>query len=290
MDRFNSPLRELLVYMRHLRRRGRETDNRILTRLAQPQRVENLVGFLVQRTGVSHEVDTIVVGDLHLGSKHSMAEALHEALKAFSFNRLVLNGDIFDRPELGAESLRAGHHALLEYLRELSQTREVVWIRGNHDHELAQFLHDTKVHHEFEWEYRGTRYLALHGDQFDYFSKNHPALYWIGTELYIFIQRLGPWTKNLCSLLKRKTKWYTNAMASSIKGALAHGRARGAQVVLCGHTHQVEQISGGGVSYYNPGGWTEHTGHLITIGELGVQIHAFNPDGRHLGVRSPIAV
>jgi len=286
------PVRDLLWYMRTLRAEGRATDNRIMRRLAQPERIERYVEFIVEHTTTT-EVDTIIVSDLHLGSKHSLAHALKAALGHFSFNRLILNGDIFDHLRVTVDELNDAQRELLSYITELAATHEVVWIEGNHDEGLADFLQDivpTTVHRQYQWEYQGKRYLALHGDQFDYFNQEHPVLYWLGVKIYGFVQWLGPWTRSFAKWLKRTTKWYTNAMLATIDGARAHGRTYGAHAVFCGHTHHAYQATGSAVSYYNSGGWTEGPCHLVAIGESGVRIHAFSEQGQHLGALSPIAV
>lgn len=305
--RFIAPIhpyvRDLLIYMRILRIEG--ADNRILRRLAQPQPVEDFVGLLAERSaplGIE-EVDTIVVSDIHLGSRHSLAEALNQALKRFSFKRLILNGDIFDHTDFTPEEIAwalaphaplAGrfdpaHAALLRELHLLSRTREVVWIRGNHDHTLGTLIPDivSTMHEEYRWEYGGKRFLALHGDQFDRLAHERPQLYAFGTRFFAFLQWLGPWTRSACSLLKRKTKLYTKALEYVTEGALAHAKHREADYVLCGHTHYVRYESRADVHYYNSGSWTENLGHLITIGTKGIHVHAFSASGEHLGALSP---
>lgn len=279
-------LRDLLVYMRLLREEGR--DNRILRRLAQPQGVQDFVGFLAQATA-RKEVDTVVVSDLHLGSKHSLAGALRRALQQFEFKRLVLNGDIFDHLNLKKEELVDAQAALLNELQELSSVKEVVWIRGNHDTELHPSFEGTHLREEYRWEYEGKTYLAIHGDQFDQLARERPILYAIGAYFYIYVQRLGPWTRSFCAWLKRTVKLYSRALDLVAEGAVAYARTNNVDYVFCGHTHQARAESRGRIHYYNSGGWTESPAHLVTIGKDGVRVHAFNIKGEHLGTLSPLS-
>lgn len=295
--------RDLFAYMRLLREEGRRLDNRILTRLAQPQGVEDFVGFIAERSyypGIE-AIDTIVVSDIHLGSKHSLAPALHTALSRFTFKRLVLNGDIFDHLNFDPAHLTGeiegvfpeSHRAFIRTLRDLSATHEVVWIRGNHDDALAMHMAEASLgvaHHEYSWEFDGKRYLALHGDQFDRFSHESPVLYAIGTKFYLFLQRMGPWTRGFCQRLKRTTKLYTKALDFVTHGALDYARNKRADVVVCGHTHQVRHATREGVRYVNSGSWTEATGHFITIGERGVRLHTFSDQGAHLAALVPAGI
>lgn len=278
-------LRDLLIYMRVLRRRGH--DNYLLGKLAPGERAEGVVKFLLEkgyRVGLKEHVDTIIVSDIHFGSKHSLADGLREALSQFTFKRLILNGDIFDRFDVELKDLQPSHIEFLQELDNLSTTHEVVWIEGNHDQGLADILTHVPVHTEYEWEYGGKRYLALHGDKFDRFYHEHPLLYTIGTEFYTFLQSLGPSTRRVCAFLKRKTKWYTSAITMSTQGALAYAKERNMDYVMCGHTHHVYQEADANTSYYNSGGWTESPCHFITVSEVGVRVHAFTAKGERLGV------
>ena len=281
---------ELLSYTRFLHEEGQ--DNVLLRHIGPPHQVEDLLGLLTEADG-KERVDTIIVSDLHLGSKLSLAPAFSKALKRFSFNRLILNGDILDHLEHHPSLLKPAHRSTLEHLYMLSKTREVVWIEGNHDDGLSEFLRHARVEvrREYEWSYRGKRYLALHGDQFDTFYREHPLLYAIGAGFYMMVQVLGgPMSRRFCWFMKRKTKLYTHAITSSVRGALKHARERDADYVFCGHTHHVHEEAEDGVRYYNAGGWTESPCHLIAIGESGIRIHAFSEAGDYLGALSPLCL
>ena len=262
---------EMVAYVKFLHSEGQ--DNMLLRHIGPPQKVENFMELLVAEDG-KERVDTIIVSDLHLGSRLSLAHALEKALVRFSFKRIILNGDILDQLNT---SLSPAHHVLLTRLRALSRTHEVVWIEGNHDEGLDRLLGSigVAVRKEYEWGYRGKRYLALHGDQFDSF---YMMVQWVG----------GPMSRPFCSWLKRTTKLYTNAITSSVRGALKHAREREVDYVFCGHTHHVHYEKTDGVDYYNPGGWTESPCHLIAVSEGGIRIHAFDKTGEHLGLLSPL--
>lgn len=248
---------------------------------------------------MQERVDTLVVSDVHLGSKLSESDALMAALERFTFDRLILNGDIFDHlnfeprvSQRAANRVRFARHGrfeqkhlhVLEYLHALSARCEVIWIEGNHDEGLADILRNfggIRVYQEYEWSYKGERYLALHGDQFDHFYQEHPILSDIGAGIYDFIQNLGPHTQRLCWFLKRNTKRYIHALTLVGDGAIAYARERGIGHVLCGHTHQAEQRQKDGVHYHNSGSWTQIPSTLLSVGENGVKVHSFG-DGPHL--------
>src|SRR5438876_10974885 len=85
--------------------------------------------------------DTVILSDLHLGSEVSRAKAALQMLKAVSFNRLILLGDIFC--DLNFRRLKKEHWQFLGYIRQLSNTKRgitVVWVGRNHDHGLSEVM------------------------------------------------------------------------------------------------------------------------------------------------------
>jgi UDP-2,3-diacylglucosamine pyrophosphatase LpxH len=238
-------------------------------------------------------VDTLVVSDTHLGSELSLCDRLIEALAQFSFHRLILNGDIFDHLDFGpsisarlgqrhtvyySHRLTESHFALLRHIKALADSGvEVVWIEGNHDEGISRLfsaLMDLTVHQEFSFEYGGVRYLATHGDQFDEFYRRHRFISDLAWALYVFLQGF-PWARGFCRFLKLQTKRLIRALDAVREGALLHAKAKGAHVILCGHTHFAEISHSGDTTYANSGSWTETPSHLLTIGEKGLEIHAF---------------
>jgi len=262
---------------------------------------------VVNKNGAKERVDTLIVSDVHLGSRLCQADALRHALARFEFKRLILNGDIFDHlnfeprrsARLGGERsrfwksrrLEASHLNVLRDIGRIAKEREVIWIEGNHDEGLSTVMHmltDLRIHKEYEWEYGGRRYIALHGDQFDRFYRENRVLSNIASGIYDLLQSFGPYTKKLCWFLKRSTKHYIRAISYVADGAIAYAQEREAQFIFCGHTHRAEQYLRHGVRYFNSGSWTEEICHLIAIGEQGVNIHIFNSKGEWVGALSPL--
>ena len=85
--------------------------------------------------------DTVILSDLHLGSEVSRAQAALQMLKAVSFSRLILLGDIFC--DLNFRRLKKEHWQFLGYIRKLSNPKRgitVVWVEGNHDLGLSDVM------------------------------------------------------------------------------------------------------------------------------------------------------
>lgn len=251
-------------------------------------------------------VDTIIISDVHFGSELSLSTTLRLALERFSFKRLILNGDIFEhlnfeprismRPinQIGYERKNRLNKNQFELIKEIlalgKKSCEVVWIEGNHDDGLNAIfssLMGVTVLQEYMWDYGGKHHLALHGDQFDHFLQTNPFISYVATLVYEFIQSFGEPTKRFCWFLKRTTKKYNRAISSVGDNAIRYARSKGADYVFCGHTHYAEQRLEDDVRYYNSGSWTEAPCHLITIGEKGVQIHAFSEHGEWEHTLSP---
>src|SRR5262245_37769038 len=73
---------------------------------------------------------TIIVSDIHLGSKNSQAGWLCQLLET-DFDRLIVNGDLINN--LNLKKLKDPHWAVLDKLRQVGSQRELILLRGNHD-------------------------------------------------------------------------------------------------------------------------------------------------------------
>jgi UDP-2,3-diacylglucosamine pyrophosphatase LpxH len=226
--------------------------------------------------------NTVIISDVHLGSKMSRAEAVLHMLKTTSFDRLILLGDIFS--DLNFRRLKKEHWQFLSYIRKLSNPKrgvEVVWVEGNHDHGLAELMSHLvgiEVYQEYSWEYRGIKHLAIHGHQFDLFVVNNRFLSGLFTAFHLTLQKFAFGQQRLVRFIDRfDTKWLR--LSSKVRdGALAHARTRSAQRVFCGHTHEALQVKQDEIEYFNSGSWTQPIATYITIEENGVAIREYKDD------------
>ena len=69
-------------------------------------------------------------------------------------------------------------------------------------------------------------------------------------------------------------------------GAIAHARARDAERVFCGHTHQATCVERDGVAYYNSGSWTDFPPTYLTIDSGGVRIHEYRNEDKEREARA----
>ncbi len=80
---------------------------------------------------------TLILSDIHLGSRHCNQYLVNEALDREVFDRLILNGDTIHNVNL--RKLTKPHWQILDRLRKIGRDKELILIRGNHDHEFDHF-------------------------------------------------------------------------------------------------------------------------------------------------------
>ncbi|NOT54700.1 MAG: UDP-2,3-diacylglucosamine diphosphatase [Deltaproteobacteria bacterium] len=226
------------------------------------------------------EVDTLIVSDVHLGTDLCRPDALLTVLKSHTFRRLILLGDIFDT--LDFQRLPRAHWHLLAYLRALcdpEQRIEVVWVEGNHDHLLSRVTRSflgIPIHKRYEWMFRGQRFLALHGHQFDTFIHRHPIITKVACWVYETIQRHEGREHRYSRALKHKSKGWLRMSEAVATRAASYAARREVDTIFCGHTHRPLSATFGAVTYHNTGCWTDTPASFITIGARGVEVHEYH--------------
>ena len=223
--------------------------------------------------------DTLIISDLHLGSIVSRAEDARRMLQSKTFRRLIMLGDIFC--DLDFRRLTKEHWGLLSYIRKLSNPKrevEVVWVEGNHDRgliDVMSHLVGITAYQEYQWDYAGKRYLAIHGHQYDTFLVGNAALSAAGEWVYMHLQKLDSKSKLISRFLDRQNSKWMHLSPKVAAGALALASQRGVDAVFCGHTHMAMQAERKGIRYFNSGCWTTEDPTYITVDELGVRIHDY---------------
>ena len=212
--------------------------------------------------------ETALISDLHLGSKVTRAHALLHFLQSVQFKRLIINGDVFD--SINMRRLNRHHWKILSLLRKLTDKdsgTEVIWIRGNHDgySDLISQLLGIQFYEEYIFDWDGKRILVFHGDIFDKFITNYPLITDIADFFYRTIIHLDPAPKKMGRWIKRNSKTFMRNTEKVRKGAVQYAKHRHADIVICGHTHFVEDTYEDGVQYLNPGSWTDSPTHFVGI-------------------------
>jgi UDP-2,3-diacylglucosamine pyrophosphatase LpxH len=182
-------------------------------------------------------------------------------------------------------------------LRKARKGTRVVYVPGNHDEPLREYLNlnfggievaDEVIHTTAD----GRRLLVIHGDLFDGVIRHAKWLAYLGDSLYTLILHCNHWFNHLrvrlgfpywslSQYLKHKVK---NAVSfiSDFEHALANeARRRGLDGVVCGHIHKAEIRDIGGILYCNDGDWVESLTALVETHDGALRVIEWGRDAAH---------
>lgn len=226
-------------------------------------------------------VRTVWLSDVHLGSKDCRAHYLLDFLQRVDCETLYLLGDIVDFWALRRQFIwPAAHYEIMRLImRKASQGTRVVYVPGNHDEVLREFVGHSfgpiEVLHETSHITADGRHLLLfHGDaldmhvQLDFISRH------IGDVAYDFLMWVHRWVNrgrglfglrywSLANYVKTRVKNARAALLAFEDAALAEAKRRGLDGVVCGHIHHPEITLRDGLLYCNDGDWVESCTALV---------------------------
>jgi UDP-2,3-diacylglucosamine pyrophosphatase LpxH len=218
--------------------------------------------------------NTIIVSDIHLGSELSRVPELIKVLDSWTYERLILLGDIFDN--LNLNRLNKIHWNFLSYIKHIAAQKEVVWIEGNHDQGLVHvvpYLLGIRACREYTWDYNGKRYLAMHGHQFDDFVTNNGKITSLACFFHRLVERIDTNRFILSRFLQRHSTTLLRLSKKVAHDAIHYALTKGVSYVFCGHTHQAMSMRVNDIHYYNTGCWTDRPASYVSIDGHGVQLH-----------------
>lgn len=232
--------------------------------------------------------ETIWISDTHLGTSGCKAECLLDFLKNHESKNLYLVGDIIDGWQLTKKWYWNQLHndVIQKVLRKSRKGTRVVYIVGNHDEGLRNFLGislgSIQIVNEAEHTLLdGRRFLIFHGDLFDGIISNVKWIAHLGDFLYVRLlainntfnrvrRKLGFPYWSLSQYLKQRVKKAVNFVTDFENAVANEAKRRGFHGVVCGHIHKAEIRDIGGVLYCNDGDWVESLTALVETktGEL----------------------
>jgi len=216
----------------------------------------------------------VVASDWHIGSEVCQREKIINLLKTLKTETLILNGDIIDINH--TKRLKKKDWEILSLLRKISKTTRIIYIRGNHDQEVAELISELlgfEFKNEFNFIVNDIKYHVTHGDFFDTFISNFPILTEIATVFYYLIQRISPKKQALARALKRQSKSFIKCCDKIRKHAEKYAESNGFDYVICGHTHQ--HYINPDSKYVNAGCFTEVECSYLEIKTSGENILKF---------------
>jgi UDP-2,3-diacylglucosamine pyrophosphatase LpxH len=212
---------------------------------------------------------TLIMSDLHIGSKGCKTEEILELLKDESFERYILVGDIIDGWLFKRYKKFTYEHArVIRRLLKLSKDKEIIWISGNHDEFLRKYSPLELGNIKVVDEYTEHGIWFCHGDMYDGVVKLH----WLGmlgsigydTAIILdrFLKRLG-YKRSLSRFLKKNIKAAISFIVDFENEMVRQAKKRQCHTVVCGHLHNPEDKMIDGVRYLNDGDWVENCSYII---------------------------
>ena len=218
---------------------------------------------------------TIVISDVHLGTKGSKAKEIARFLKQFTCENLILNGDIIDGWQLKKSGSWKRKHTRFfnRILKMIEQTNtKVYYLRGNHDDFLDQILPleigNLSIQTDMIYESNGKKYFVTHGDIFDSITTNLRWIAYVGDMGYTFLlwlnrilnhyrYRRGLPYFSLSQYVKNKVKSAVAYVDQYEEELAKMARSKNCDGIICGHIHKAENRTINGIEYLNSGDWVE---------------------------------
>lgn len=216
------------------------------------------------------KVEALFISDVHLGSKGSNADEVLSVLKHYQPQYLFLVGDIIDGWLLKRKFRWPQSHTnvIRKILSYSKNNTKVIYIPGNHDEFVREYLEfsfgNIEVHNEYVWN----NTLITHGDLYDGVVK----LKWLGVlgsigyDLAISIDRrlkkLGM-KRSLSKFLKDKVKEAVKFMTQFEVELVRQAKKNNCHTVICGHIHHPSDRMVEDVRYLNTGDWIENNSYII---------------------------
>ncbi|MGE9268824.1 MAG: glycosyltransferase, partial [Verrucomicrobiales bacterium] len=227
-------------------------------------------------SGGKYLVRSLILSDVHLGTKDSKADEAADLIKAVKCEHLILNGDIIDGWALqrGSRWLKQHTRFVRTVLKKLEKDEtRVTYLRGNHDEVLERVLPMALGSMEIVKEHihealNGKKYLVVHGDGFDSVSTSHPWMAKVGAVCYDHLlnfnrlyNRYRAWRgKEYYSLSKaikarvKATVSFVDEYQKQLQNLASHRKCDG---IICGHIHTPADEQMEDIHYLNSGDWVE---------------------------------
>lgn len=224
---------------------------------------------------------TIVVSDVHLGTKGSKARELVRFLRQSRCDNLILNGDIIDGWQLKKYGKWKRKHTRF-FTRILKMMEEdstmVTYIRGNHDDFLDQVLPlevgNLSIVRDMVYESNGKRYFVTHGDVFDSITTKmrwlaklgdmgYTLLLWLNRKYNNYRRKKGLPYYSISQVVKSKVKGAVSFIDEFERSLATLAQNKRYDGVICGHIHQPSIRKIEGIEYMNSGDWVESMSALV---------------------------
>lgn len=225
--------------------------------------------------GRTRRFRALFLSDVHLGTRGCQADLLLDFLRHHDADTIYLVGDIIDGWRLRKSWYWPQSHndVVQKLLRKARKGAEVVYLPGNHDEFLREYLGthfggvevmESAVHEGAD----GRSYLVIHGDQFDVVVRHAKWLAFLGDWAYVSALATNTWVNivrrrlgltywSLSAWAKLKVKNAVNFIGKFEQTLSGEAERRGVDGVVCGHIHHPKIADQRGIRYVNTGDWVE---------------------------------
>ena len=202
----------------------------------------------------------LVISDLHLGSAYSKESRLHSLIQNTKCDELILAGDVIDFIKVPTFTKQTA--ALLNLIKSLDC--KVIYIIGNHDYVLKNFIGMTvdgiEFVEQYDFVYANRKYRVEHGDKYEkgiiqwrYFM-NVFSIFQDWVERTFSFNMAAFYVRNKKRKLKRI--WDIVTWNDDV------------DVFIMGHTHKPEALiwvdhNERIKTYVNTGDWVDHETYVI---------------------------
>lgn len=218
---------------------------------------------------------TIVMSDIHLGSKWSKANEATRFIKENSCETLILCGDIIDGWAIMRGSgvkWKREHTRFVKAILDIADSTRIIYLRGNHDDFLDRIVPlsflNIEIVNDMIYTSAGRRYYVLHGDIFDSVTTKMPWLAHVGDVGYSLLlgfnklyNRYRAWRgrpyRSIAREIKERVKNSISVLDNFESNITEMARLKGCSGVICGHIHRPAIHEMEGVTYLNSGDWVE---------------------------------
>jgi UDP-2,3-diacylglucosamine pyrophosphatase LpxH len=221
------------------------------------------------------KVRALFLSDVHLGTRASKSEKLHDFLRHHEAHTIYLVGDIVDGWRLRARWHWPQAHSdvIGELFAAAARGSRIVYLPGNHDAFLRDYpgthfagveVADTAIHVAAD----GRRYVVTHGDHLDRAAQVPHRIAAIGGRLNALLFALSDhWNSvrlavglsgwSFSQWARRRVKESIDYLGQFERDIVELAAAHRADGVICGHVHHAAIHDRLGVRYINCGDWLE---------------------------------
>ena len=217
------------------------------------------------------------MSDLHLGARQSQTDKIIKFLEENQADKLILNGDIIDGWALKGNGkwTKDCTKIFRKFMKMSEKDTKVVYIRGNHDDFLKDFIPFKLNNIRIVRKYVHTgidnrKYFCFHGDVLDFVIMEARWLAVIGGWSYDIVikfntiyNKIRKWFKlpyhSLANTIKQSVKGAINFVSDFEENAKGLTKQKGYDVAVCGHIHHPKLEN----DYMNSGDFCENSTCLV---------------------------